>query len=79
MIEIIGAVLTCALFVLGVSMGFYLTKKFVGERMWREGYLYGFNLAWDEKKKADEAARAKFLKDIRKKRPRFTIVKGDKR
>ena len=76
MIEAFCAVMT---FAIGVLLGLLITKRFVGERMWRDGYMYGFNLAWDEKSKSDEAARQKHLKDIRKKRPKLTLVGGEGR
>lgn len=65
-------------FTLGTVVGYYVTKRTVGERMWRAGYLYGFNHAWDEKEKLAETMRQKQLKELRKRKPRLTIVKGEK-
>jgi hypothetical protein len=65
-------------FVIGALLGFFVARRSVGERRWREGYLYGFNLAWDEKAKMDQELQQRHLKDIRRKRPRFHLVKGEK-
>lgn len=70
----------CAIliFVLGTLTGFFVSRRTVGERRWREGYLYGFNLAWEEKAKMDNELRERHLKNIRKKRPCFKVIKGEK-
>ena len=75
MIEAFCAIL---LFVVGALLGFFVSKRSVGERKWRDGYLFGFNLAWEEKAKMDKELRERHLKDIRKKRPRLHVVKGEK-
>jgi len=64
-------------FVLGLLVGFLVSKRFVGERYWRDGYLYGFNLAWDENAKLSKAQKEQHLKDIRKRRPKLKLIKGD--
>lgn len=68
----------CAIlvFVLGILLGFFVSRRSVGERKWREGYLFGFNLAWEEKAKMDKDLQERHLKDIRKKRPRLRVLKG---
>ncbi len=66
-------------FVLGGVTTFFVVRKTIGERRWRDGYLDGFNLAWDEKADADEKARQELLKKIRKTRPKLLIIKGEKK
>lgn len=66
------------IFAVGFLFGHFVTKRTVGERRWRDGYLYGFNLAWDEKAKLDNELKQKHLKEIRRKRPQLTIIKGEK-
>jgi len=66
-------------FVAGCVVTYTLVKRTIGTRNWHDGYLQGFNYAWDEKAKSDEDERLKKLKQIRKKRPRFEIIEGDKK
>ena len=72
------AIIVLVAFVFGCITAYYVLRSTVGARCWHDGYLHGFNLAWDEKTQADEAARLKKLKEIRKKRPYFEVIKGDK-
>ena len=65
-------------FVLGCVVTYYALKRTVGGRMYRDGYLHGFNLAWDEKAKVEDEARAQRLKKLRKTGPKLFVVKGDK-
>lgn len=65
-------------FAFGGLVGYVLARALVGRRKWREGYLYGFNLAWDEKAKIEQDAKERQLKQIRRSRPRFQVIKGDK-
>lgn len=62
----------------GSLLGYFLTRRTVGERRWRDGYLYGFNLAWDEKAKVEQEAADRRVREIRKRRPRFQLIKGEK-
>lgn len=63
----------------GVGLGYLLTRRVVGGQKWREGYLYGFNLAWDEKVRMDTEIRERQRKELRKRRPHFEIIHGDKK
>jgi len=66
------------IFVVGCLVGYIGLKRSHGERKWREGYLYGFNLAWDEHAKLDKELRDRHLKEIRRKRPSFKLIRGNK-
>lgn len=63
-------------FVVGAVLGYLVTKRTVGERRWRDGYLYGFNLAWDEKAKIDRETQERRLKELRRRRPSFKVIRG---
>lgn len=66
------------LILVGGGAGYVLARYTVAERRWRDGYLYGFNLAWDEKAKVEREAAERRMRDIRKKRPRFQLIRGEK-
>lgn len=64
---------------IGGGVGYLLTWRVVGDRKWCEGYLYGFNLAWDEKARMDTEIRERQRKEMRKRRPQFEVIQGDKK
>jgi len=61
-------------FVLGCVVTFFAVRKTIGERKWRDGYLYG----WDEKAKVDEKIVNDRLKKLRRSGPKLLVIKGDK-
>ena len=63
-------------FLLGCLAAYNVLRSSVGARCWRDGYLRGFDLAWDEKAKLDEEAKQKRLKELRRRKPRLEVVKG---
>ena len=63
----------------GLAIGYGFSWKVIGGRKWREGYLYGFNLAWDEKARMDTELRERQQRELRKRRPRLEIIKGEKK
>ncbi len=65
-------------FVLGCVVTFFFVRKTIGERKWREGYLHGFNFAWDEKAKVDEKIVTDRMKKLRRSGPKLLVIKGDK-
>ncbi len=65
-------------FVLGAAVAVLGLNKIIGKRSWREGYLWGFSVAWEEKAKADMIATQKRAKELRRRRPKFVVIKGDK-
>ena len=72
------AVAVLVAFVLGCVATYFALKRTIAARNWRDGYLHGFNLAWDEKAKVEDEARAQRLKKLRKTGPKLVVVKGDK-
>lgn len=74
MIEAFCLIIT---FVVGLLVGFHASKRSVGERKWRDGYVYGWSLAWDENEKLSKELKEQHLKNIRKKRPKLKLIKGD--
>jgi hypothetical protein len=75
----VNALAVLLAFVLGCVTAFFAVRKTIGERRWRDGYLHGFNLAWDEKADADEKALVDRLKKIRKTGPKLLVIKGEKK
>ncbi len=67
-------VLLAAAIASGVT--FLAIHKTIGERRFRDGWITGFNLAWEEKVKADEKARSEHIKRIRKVGPKLLVIKG---
>lgn len=60
------------------TIGYLIARRIEGSKRWRDGYLYGFNHAWDEKAKLDAEVRDRHLKQLRKQRPRFQLIRGEK-
>lgn len=67
-----------AAFALGAWVAFWLTKGNVEDRAFRAGYFHGFNYAWDEKGRVDRAIEERHRKDLRKRKPSFKLIKGEK-
>ncbi len=66
-------------FALGSVVSYYVLRETLGARKWRDGYLQGFNYAWDEKAKVEETASRDRMKKLRKSGPKLVVVKGDKK
>lgn len=73
------AVVALAAFTLGCVASYYVLREVLGARKWRDGYLHGFNYAWDEKAKVEEAAKHDRLKRLRKTGPKLHVIKGEKK
>lgn len=74
-----GAITVLVAFSLGVVAAYFVLRETLGTRRWRDGYLQGFNYAWDEKEKFDQTAVKERLKKLRKTGPKLVIVKGEKK
>ena len=73
MIEAIAGALIVSL---AVAFGYFVLGLTEAKRRWREGYLHGFNHAWDEKSKMDVELRERHQRDIRRRRLRLQVIKG---
>jgi len=65
-------------FTLGSIASFFLMRHTIGSHRWRDGYLYGFNHAWDEKTKVEEAVHRDRMKKLRKTGAKLIVVKEEK-
>lgn len=72
------AIAVLVAFVIGCVSTYFVLRHTIGEKKWRDGYLHGFNYAWDEKEKVDQTAAKERLKKLRKSGPKLFVVKGDK-
>ncbi len=66
-------------FVIGCVSAYFALRRTIGERKWRDGYLHGFNYAWDEKEKIDQTVIKERLKKLRKTGPKLVVLKGEKK
>ena len=72
-----SALVVLVAFLLGGVVSYFVAVDTVGARMWRAGWQRGHDFALDDKARTDEIARQKALREIRKRKPKLTIVKGD--
>ena len=73
------AIVVLIAFGLGCVTTYFALRETLGARRWRDGYLQGFNYAWDEKEKVDQTAFKDRLKKLRKTGPKLVVLKGEKK
>ncbi len=73
------AIAVLVAFSLGCVAAYFVLRETLGARRWRDGYLQGFNYAWDEKEKVDQTAVKDRLKKLRKTGPKLVVLKGEKK